>query len=100
MAEAEFDMNASLQERFPGEKTGPVKTEGDLDRFIQDMIPKKHQRKSARIIWDVCEAADGYFSADEVADRLSILVQNGVYAGYGDLKRWAYSEIGPIKADD
>ena len=101
MADSKFDMNASLRAKFPGDKSVATRTKEELDAFIASEFPnEKYQRKSARIIWRACEALDGYFSADEVADQLAHLVDQGVYAGYGDLTKWAYSEIGPVKTDD
>ena len=99
MVDAEFDMNEALRRRFPGNKERQSLGSVNLDEFISDVLPRKHQRKMARIIWDVCEASDEYFSADEVFNRLKIHVKAGLYAGYGDLERWAYSEIGPIMSE-
>lgn len=93
-------MNASLRAMYPGEKSETSQNMQVLDRIISEVIPKVHQRKSARIIWDVCKASNKVFSADEVADRLAYLVDSGVYVGYGNLERWAFSEIGPIKMND
>ena len=53
----------------------------------------------ARVIGDVCKTSGKYFSADEVANRLKELVNEGVYAGYGNLDKWGFSEIGPVKSD-
>lgn len=100
MAEPDFDMNGSLRAAFPGDQSGEPKSLQELDRIISEVFPKRHQRKSARIIWDVCDASNKVFSADEVADRLAYLVNEGIYAGYGNLERWAFSEIGPAKQND
>lgn len=96
MTQPEFDMNEALRNSFPGPQLGTLKSEAGLDQIIADVFPTKYQRKTARIIADVCEASDKCFSADQVAQRLSTLVKIGVYAGYGNLDKWAFSEIGPI----
>ena len=97
MTEDEFDMNASLRENFLGEKSRKDIDFEKLDQIIDQLMPKSFKRKMARMILDVCKASDGYFSADDVANRLISHVENGRYAGYGNLTRWAFSEIGPVK---
>jgi len=92
-------MNAFLRASFPGQENTGSKSLKDLDKFIADVFPKKYQRKMARVIGEVCDTSGEYFSADEVANRLKELVNEGVYAGYGNLDKWGFSEIGPVLSD-
>jgi len=100
VSEREFDMNQLLRDNYPGQGTTKSKNNEDLDKLISGVFPKKYRRKMARIIGDVCCQSGVAYSADEVAERLVELVRSGKYAGYGNLDRWGFAEIGPIKLTD
>lgn len=92
-------MNELLRSSYPGIKQGRSLKLVDLDKLISAVFPKKYQRKMARVIHDVCEASDRYFSANEVSKRLIQHVDAGLYVGYGNLENWGYSEIGPVVSE-
>jgi len=72
-----------------------LEVEGDLglDDLILNELPVGKQYKTARIISRVCDLGDGRFSADEVANRLVQMANEGKILAYGNMSKWACSEV-------
>ena len=93
MSHGNFRMNIMLQEIYPEHETRPNNQSYDLDALIRKELPVGRQYKTARIISRVCEATNGYFSANEVAERLVALGKSKIVETFGDMQKWAYSEV-------
>lgn len=92
MSEKTFDMNAMLRRNFPEQKRA-MDCEFSLTELILETVPANKNLKIARVIWDVCDASKGFFSADEVAGKIDALAEQGLVITFGNTSRWGYSEV-------
>lgn len=99
MTQGDFRMNEMLIANFPDNQSRPDERSYDLDALIREELPKGKQYKTARIITLICEATDGYFSANEVSERLKLLGKSGIIEIFGNMDLWAYSEVRYIERD-
>jgi hypothetical protein len=56
-------------------------------------VAQNRWRKVALIIASVLRDMDDSVSAEEVANRIQVLVANGQLVSQGDLARWRHSEV-------
>ncbi len=90
----EYKMNRMLQAIYP--RSNPELGDADdlgLETLILNELPLGKQYKTARIISKVCDNGDGRFSADEVANKIKAMAEDGKVLTYGNLSKWAYSEV-------
>ena len=93
MSQGDLRMNEMLQASYPEKQTKPTGQNYNLDMLIREELPIGKQYKTARVIWRICESTNGYFSANEVAERLQKLGKSNIIQTFGNMELWAYSEV-------
>lgn len=90
----EYKMNRMLQAIYP--RSNPelgVTDDVGLETLILNELPLGKQYKTARVISRVCDDGNGRFSADEVASKIKAMAEDGIVLTYGNMSKWAYSEV-------